>query len=549
MLESVAFSSVMYSISESDAVAEELSLLEQAARTNTMDRTITIHSIMLISFFITNTSTIYNSYLIIYFQKTKGKVQYQRRISCITAEKSADSHGGTKRDVSKAMEQENRKNRIELSPALITDLFVYVMLAGLPLWFDKGGYTNLTTSKFIFFAVTTGIWAMLTAVSAIRREEKIRMTSDKWIVILFVIFAGLSALFSPFQEHVWMGSGRYNGYVTLLMYALLFLGVSSYGTMKSSYPVVFICSLAVCSVVAVLQLLGQNPFHLYPGDWNYYDKGIYYSSEFLGNVGNVDLFGALLCAGIPMAAAQALLGKKKSSVLLMIPTGLCLFVGLVMDVAALKLGLLGAFVVLFILCFRHRQSLQKGKTVLVIAILIISVVSISTLTFREGSVSFRWRQDEAAETAAESEPGDWDMIKNGDWEKAGSSRLGIWKKLLETVPEYPWLGSGPGTVADRADMVFERYVPETGNTLKARVDNAHNEYLEFLVCEGLIGLCLYLLLIMITIRRCRKEKDLQKIILIPALTGYWIQSFFGLGLILVLPVVYIFWALCASERK
>lgn len=384
---------------------------------------------------------------------------------------------------------------------------------------------------------------MLTAVSAIHRGEKLHMTSDKWIIVLFVIFAGLSALFSPYQEHVWIGSGRYNGFITLAIYAVVFLGVSSYGRMKSSYITVFICSLAVCSVVAILQLLGRNPFHLFPGDWNYYDKGIYYSSEFLGNVGNVDLFGALLCVGIPAAIAQALFGKRKTSVMIMIPASLCLFIGLIMDVSALKLGLLGAFIVLIVVCIQHRQSLQQGKTLLVIALIVVSVVLSSILFFQKGKVTLSRRQDELSETVTDNETGDWEKIKNGDWESVGSSRLGIWKKLMDSVPEYPWLGSGPGTVADRADIVFERYVPKTGNTLKARVDNAHNEYLEYLVCEGVIGLCLYLCLIMLTIRRFRKERDLQKVVLIPALVGYWIQSFFGLGLILVLPVVYIFWAL------
>ena len=447
------------------------------------------------------------------------------------------------------MDQEQSKNRIAFSPYRITDIFIYVMLAGLPLWFDRGGYTNLTTSKYLFFAVATGIWLILVTVSALVRKEKISMSADKWIVVFLVIVAFLSSLFSPYQEDVWMGSGRYNGFLTIVMYGILYLGVSSYGSPKMSYIAVLITSLAVCSIVGIFQLLGYNPFHLFPGDWNYYDKGIYYSSEFLGNVGNVDLFGALLSAAIPAAVAAALFGNGKSSLLMLIPVSLCLFVGLEIWVSSMILGLLTGFAVVVFLCVRKKDSVDKGRILPVIIVLLLTVLLSALISFQEGKATVGIHRETAVESTETQETNDLEKIAEGDWEKAGSSRLGIWKMLLDTVPEYPWLGSGPGSTAKRAEMVFERYVPETGNTLKARVDNAHNEYLEYLVGEGILGLTLYLLLIIFTIRRFRKETDAKKIMLIPAMAGYWVQSFFGLGLVLVLPVVYIFWALVASKKE
>ena len=81
------------------------------------------------------------------------------------------------------------------------------------------------------------------------------------------------------------------------------------------------------------------------------------------------------------------------------------------------------------------------------------------------------------------------------------------------------------------------------------MDNAHNEFLEYLVCEGTIGLLLYLLLLMVTCVRNLRSGRTEKKLLLTAMGSYWIQSFFGLGLILVLPIVFVFWGLLNQSEK
>jgi O-antigen ligase len=87
-------------------------------------------------------------------------------------------------------------------------------------------------------------------------------------------------------------------------------------------------------------------------------------------------------------------------------------------------------------------------------------------------------------------------------------------------------------------------VPETGVTLSNHVDNAHNEYLGYLVNLGAFGLLAYLSVIACSAAAwVRKRGDVLATALGCALVCYWVQSFFGLGLCIVVPLVWLFMGL------
>ena len=131
----------------------------------------------------------------------------------------------------------------------------------------------------------------------------------------------------------------------------------------------------------------------------------------------------------------------------------------------------------------------------------------------------------------------------------GSSRIRIWRGVFQLIKERPLLGGGTGTVADRLDILFSRYVPETGTTLESYVDNAHNMYLTILSDTGILGLCAFLALLIISIRhwiRCRHEASLCPA-LGCALLCYAAEEFFGLNLCLVSPLFWLLWGLLESK--
>jgi O-antigen ligase len=116
-------------------------------------------------------------------------------------------------------------------------------------------------------------------------------------------------------------------------------------------------------------------------------------------------------------------------------------------------------------------------------------------------------------------------------------------------PERPVIGGGPGTVADRVEIDYSRYVEETGKTLHTVVDNAHNEYLGYLMDEGAAGFTAYFAMVVLTFIRWIKRRNEVDAAVGCGMTAYWVQSFFGIGLCLVLPVIWLVWGLMWSSEK
>ncbi len=81
--------------------------------------------------------------------------------------------------------------------------------------------------------------------------------------------------------------------------------------------------------------------------------------------------------------------------------------------------------------------------------------------------------------------------------------------------------------------------------LSVYVDNAHNEYLGYLSDLGFLGLAAYLAMVLASAVTFIKK---QRTPLAVGICCYFVQSFFGLGLCLVLPVIWILWALSCVDN-
>ena len=130
--------------------------------------------------------------------------------------------------------------------------------------------------KYLFFVICTALWlAALAALSLKGRLTRARRPSPAQLCALcFMAVCCLSAALSPHRLDCILGAGRYDGLVTLLLCALVFLGVSAFGTLRPCHTRAFALSCTLCCLVALLQLLGFNPLWLYPGELSYYDSHI-----------------------------------------------------------------------------------------------------------------------------------------------------------------------------------------------------------------------------------------------------------------------------------
>lgn len=482
---------------------------------------------------------------------------------------------------------------------LFTGIIGYDITNEKSLW----GYTDITREKSLFFLCLTGLWILTLAAACVVTAVKGRWKPPKLrlpqiFVLAFMLVACLSAAFSPYGAEVLLGAEqRYEGLAALLCFGAIFLGVSWFGRLRPAHVLAFGASVSVCCAVAILQLLNLNPLWLFPQGLRYHDAHILYTSEFLGTIGNTDLLSAFLCLAVPFftalivrrgGRAWILLLPAALGVFVLVESGvsggavalalaflvgapvlaedgvcfrrlchvllaLCVCVGFALGCVwpdgrevgafALKFGVasLAAFgaatllAVLGLLPDMLPKAMARPRKAVVICIVCVSVLGVAALWFYPGQSGTLY---------------EFSRVLHGDPQDSfGSSRILIWREVLGLVRQRPLLGGGPGTLGFRLDVTFTRYIPETGKTLSTYADNAHNEFLGYLANIGVPGLLAYLGAGIVSLPRFFKRRTAGVTALGAAVLCYWIQSFFGLGLCFVTPLMWLLWGLFCSDRS
>lgn len=463
----------------------------------------------------------------------------------------------------------------------LTDKYICLMLLVFPLFTGLRGYADITRSKYLFFVLVTVGWLLMAVLCRLAARRRIRPKPEQYIALAFALWACISAAASPYGKDCLVGASRYDGLATTLLYTGIFLGVSEFGKWRRRYVYLTALSVLGCAAVSLMQAWGSSV--LFPNGYNYYDAGVMYVSKFMGTIGNTNLLAAFLCLTAALCASAAVYGYANGSVL-----GTAAFLGAVLlsftessggmlalcagwavftpcmaqdgvlpgalamaslmaaglAFGAVMGGSMRAAAVAAALCaillaaafvFRSRIPREKHSRAVTAALVICAVLGLLCVYFWPG-------QDGAVYELSQ-------LLRGNLNDSFGSSRIRIWRETLRLVPEWLVFGGGPDTLALRLDLQFSRYFPELGKTLTTFADNAHNVYLGYLVNLGLPGLCLYLALMAVTLRRIFRLGGEKQGILGAALLCAWIENFFGLGLCLVAPVMWVLWALVFSEHS
>ena len=482
----------------------------------------------------------------------------------------------------------------------ITDGYIYLMLFFFPLFTGFEGYANITFSKYVFFVSTTALWLISITVCALAGGRIVcpqRRSLLGFLIILYLSVCCISSVFSPYRASVLIGGGRFDGLVTTFLCAGIMLGVSLFARPKISYLYAAVAAATINCVVAVLQIIGYNPLWLFPDGYGFYDAGIKFSSTFFGTIGNADLFSAYICLILPFVCVHYITSEKRPLLLLpaVLALAFCLFCcGVSGGILALAVTVLLAAPFIISGGERLRRSLELGALLSAAALLAISfkaemtdtavicslslsrfsyltiflivVAAVLRLVLRKSefkkktlrvffselsvvlialgfSAAYFWKGTEGSVY-------ELSQVLHGKLEDSfGSSRILIWRKSLELVPGHLLFGSGSGTLALRLDLSFSRYVEETGKTLSTTVDNAHNDYLGILVNTGLLSLVAYVLAQALSLIKAIKTARPVALCLACALLCYWVQAFFGLGLFLVSPLMWLLWGLLVSSFR
>ena len=416
----------------------------------------------------------------------------------------------------------------------VTDKYILTMLGLFPLFVGFHGYGAITASKFWFFAVVTGLWiaaalAMLLCGLVAGERYRLDVRPAHIAVGLFLAVSGVSAMNSPFGAQCLVGVSRYTGYLTDLLCAAAFFGVSQLAGPRRRYVWAMGISAAVCCAISFLQLLGLDPFHFYPEGTNYYDKFVAYNSAFLGTIGNTGLLAAYLCLAGPLTAVCAVLSRQRRDRLLLVPAAMCLALLVLCDVDAGVLALFGCVLIAVPVVIRKERAAR-----------IAGAVSGGTVAAGLGAL---WFWPGKSGTFYEMH-----QVLHGHLsDEFGSHRGQIWKRCWELFQEHPWLGGGPGTAPGRILIQWTSDVRQQ----TVQEDNAHNVYLGHLIDVGLLGAAAYVgALVCSAVTWVRRRHDGP---VYPALGSamvcYLIQDFFGMGLVLTAPMLWVLWGLLESTPE
>lgn len=223
--------------------------------------------------------------------------------------------------------------------------------------------------------------------------------------------------------------------------------------------------------VAVLQLLGKNPFGLYPAGLTYYDAGKAYSGEYLATAGNAGFAAAILCTAIPALLFGAWRLRRWH---LLVPAALGLAVAVWMNVSAGLAGLAGSILLTLPLALPKGRA-RKSAAFAVGGLILLALLGVWLLPGLPGMF------------------GEAHALLHGEADPTfGSGRIYIWKNVWEAICARPWFGGGPDTLAHQVSAYFERYDADANRILRATIDAAHNEYLNIWADQGVFALLCWL---------------------------------------------------------
>lgn len=425
----------------------------------------------------------------------------------------------------------------------ISDLYLACMAFLFLLWPGLDGYQNLTQQKAAAFFLLSGLYLGSTVLlrlelalvggAPLRRQPFTTHHLPQLLMGFYWLFTALSTLLSPYRDTAFLGTGRYEGFVTISLYCGCFLLLCAYARPAKWLLWVFGAGVSFNCLIALVQLAGFNPLNLYPAGMNYHDGNVLYAGQFLGTVGNVDLLSALLSIAIPVCWIAMVRLRNQLRFLLLIPLSLSLAVLTLAYVEGGILGILaGALLTIPVIAKRGmRKKLALG------AATVIVLCFTSVYAFGSHTSGFLYEASE---------------ILHGNFnDQFGSGRIFIWRNVLEVVRERPLLGGGPDTLGLRTDAAFERYDETLGILIRSKVDTAHNEYLNILVNQGLPALLSYLAALILAAVRWVKTAPENPTAAIcgGAVLAYCIQAFFGISSLITAPYFWIALAcLLAADR-
>ena len=352
-------------------------------------------------------------------------------------------------------------------------LFFLLPLVFQPFLSDPFALPKATVLRIITLFIFA-IWLM-----KVLREGKIKWQSTRLnlCILVFLGIYGLSTLFSVSPRlSLWGMHGFYfEGFLSFLSYGLIYFITVNYVTDSTKILKTILIATVIVSVYALVQATGITFFVWrgtppYPRVWSTF--------------GNPNFLGPYLIMVIPIYLIFLMNAETVRKKFLYSLFTLLSLLALIFTYS--RAAWLGMVVGLIVFVLMANKKHLKTNLCFLIGILFSSIILASIyprlyLRHKERATAMKPILERAVSTVDLKEPGI-------------TARLSAWETTIKMALKRPILGFGPDTVG----MSFRRFMSKDYEALAGRFRTAgyaHNEFLQYAVTVGIVGLTAYLFLL------------------------------------------------------
>jgi len=409
-------------------------------------------------------------------------------------------------------------------------------------------------------------------------------------VLGFALVTLISALFSPYKDAVDVWNGlpeRHDGAFTQLFYVLIFLIIAHWYKPRTRDFGIFGISAIAIGLIGILQFYGMDFLKLWPNEvGSEYRVDNFYSIFFRSTLGNVNMVATYVCVTILLCGfLYVKVESSKWRYVWLAGSAACFWLMLIGGSESGMVGVLGTVVLAIPFIIQKREHIGRflilgaswvgvftlQKLLYDVKILeaetAIGLYAVVTIVLLAGGLALTLLKKKSNEADSEK-PVKWKLgvvlmvaviaagfagvevlgkqlgetglakrnpiseareILHGRIEdRFGSHRVYIWRNAIEEFPsDNPVIGSGPDT--------FWEVFPNKAEAIELHAqtfDKAHNEYLQVLICQGILGLLCYLVFLGYLLAKAvpKALKDPLLMAVLAGFMGYCVQAFFNISL-------------------
>lgn len=351
--------------------------------------------------------------------------------------------------------------------------------------------------------------------------KKLKLDKKDYVILAFAVLVFISTMLSSKVKISIIGEiNRYEGMLAFYTYILIYFCAKKFLQYKNNRTLLNILHIVYISIsiLGILQYYIKLPTNdLYP----IFNKGA------CGTFGNTNFMGSFISMGIPIFIITYIIKGDKISFI----TSLLVFFCLIACRARSGWVAFGIFsiIILIYLIKNKNKKLFKRAVILVVCFIMIFML----LYLPEKSiVKQKINQVKNDVTIAKTK---------GLNDKLGSSRIQVWKIVIELIEKYPIFGVG----TDNLKKGIADNLTETSINIilraKSSIDKAHNEYLHIAVTLGIPALVIYLtFLCMIVFPKLKNILKQEKTFInLSVIISYLAQAFFNISTIGVAPLFWL----------